>query len=249
MWFCTELCTLNKDGINFFVIVLTHKLPRQRKMAKASPDSYRLHGWCNTTHPRDIPFRVKDVIVVRIIDAHSHRLVNATVKRSALMRMLMHYAIEIYVRETGCVFSLGLYENRKKKITVQTPDKIVALSCKPKHKDNAYGAISEKQVQTVAQRIKELRREKALFLTTELNSGHIKLLKMMMRRCQPHPRFLNTWVFLPTQPHPYKIATIIHNTFNRRKRPLTHKQRKAYQCQTFALEFVRRPNVLANIYL
>ena len=217
-------------------------------MTKNSFGSYPLRGWCSTTHPRNVPFRVNDVMVVRIIDAHSNKLVNATAKRCALVRMVMHYAIEIYVRETGCVFSLGLYENSKRSITVQTPDKIVALSRKPKYKDRTYGAISEDNAQTVAQRIKELRREKALFLTTQLNPQHIKLLRAMMERCQPHPRFLNTWVFPPTHPHPYKIATIIHNTLNRRKRPMTHKQRKAYQCQTFAWEFVRRPNVLVKIY-
>lgn len=219
-----------------------------RKIRNCKPSSYQLHGWCNTTHPRNIPFRVNDTMVVRIIDAHSPKLVNTTAKRSKIVRMLMHYAIEIYVRETGCVFSLGLYENNTKTITVQTPDKIISLSRKAKYKDNTYGAVPEAAAQTVAQRIQQLRRKKALLLTASLNPDHLKLLKTMMKRCRPHPRVLNTWVFLPTHPHPYNLVPFLHNTLMRRKQPLTQKQRKAYQCQTFACEFVHRPKVLMKVY-
>ena len=219
-----------------------------RKIRNGRPPSYPLQGWCNTTHPRNIRFRVNDTMIVRIIDAHANKRVKTTAKRSKIVRMLMHYAIEIYVRETGCVFSIGLYENKTNTITVQTPDKIISLSRKTKYKDNTYGAVSEADAQTVAQRIQQLRRKKALLLTTSLNPDHLKLLKTMMKRCHPHPRMSNTWVFLPTRSHPYKKIPFVHNTLVRHKQPLTQKQRKAYECQQFAREFVHRPKVLMKIY-
>ena len=220
-----------------------------KKTTSNSPPTYAFKGLCNTTHPRHVRFQQGDVVVVRIVNIK----MNNTMKRLAYATKLyrenaLHYAVDIYVRASACVFSLGLSLNKDRTIRGQTPDQMVCLSCKTKYKASTYGQITEHDTGTVDQRIRLLKQKRAFVLQTALTTPHLKLLRHLTRHCSPHPSLPKLWLFQPTQPHLYKPFSTLHNRMYRRKPPRTAKQRKTYQCQSFALEFAHRPQKLMALF-
>jgi hypothetical protein len=161
----------------------------------------------------------------------------------------LHYAVDIYVRRSACVFSIGMSLNRNRTIRGQTPDQMVLLSCKPKYAQSTYGRIPEDATQqTVRERIRLLKDARAFVAQTRLNADHLSLLRKLGRRSTAHPSVDGVWLFQPAKPHSYQIFSTLHNHRHQRHRPLTQKQRKTYQCQSFALEFAHHPNTLSKIF-
>lgn len=211
--------------------------------------TYPLFGLCNTTHPRNIHFQTGDIIVVRIVNIKMNRTMKRVAQTSRLYRnTTLHYAVDIYVKNSACVFSIGMSLNRNRSIRGQTPDQMVCLSCKPKYADSTYGNIPENVKQTARERIRLLKQHRSFVMQTRLNADHLALLRKLARKAVAHPTVPKVWLFQPTQPHSYRIFSTLHNRLHQRKKPLTQKQRKAYQCQAFALEFARRPKTLGKIF-
>ena len=216
---------------------------------KRKSSTYPLHGLCNTTHPRNIRFQAGDMLVVRIVNVNLNGTLRRLAHHSRLYRNnILHYAVDIYVKDSACVFSIGMSLNKNRSIRGQTPDQMVCLSCKPRYANITYGKIPENGNQTARERISLLKRHRAFVMQTRLNADHLALLRKLVRKPDAHPTVPNVWLFQPTQPHCYRIFSTLHNRLHRSKKPLTQKQRRAYQCQTFALEFARRPKTLAKIF-
>lgn len=213
------------------------------------PSTYSVTGLCNTTHPYNVNFQEGDVVVVRIVNIKMSK----TMKRIAYATKryrnnVLHYAVDIYVRASACVFSLGLSLNKDRTIRGQTPDQMVCLSCKPKYKVSTYGQLAEHDTWTVDQRIRRLKQKHAFVLQTALTKHHLRLLRHLARHCTPHPSLPKLWLFQPTHPHLYKPFSTLHNRFYHRTPARTAKQRKTYQCQSFALEFAHQPQTLMALF-
>ena len=219
-------------------------------MKRVSPSAtYPLFGLCNTTHPRNIHFQTGDIVVVRIVNIKMNPATKRVAHASRLYRnTTLHYAVDIYVKNSACVFSFGMSLNRNRSIRGQTPDQMVCLSCKPKYAGSTYGNIPENVNQTARERIRLLKRQRSFVMETRLGTDHLALLHKLVRNAVAHPTIPRVWLFQPTQPHSYRIFSTLHNRLHQHKQPLTQKQRKTYQCQAFALEFARRPKTLGKIF-
>ena len=236
----------------------------------------------NTTHfklkgntsgrPKDIPFQIGDIVVVRTLGMLEHPKKKSSLfnlKKQVLSFILdnikqirnfcLHWVIEIYVRKTREIYTLGLGENLvDHTIWIQSPDVFVHLSEKPKYEHLFYGAVRLKKNEPVNERLQRIQKAKCLHTLTTLNKQQIDLLRKINSTMVHKKKIFRIWKIPDslTKKYKYKFSSM---TFRRQRRTSSvyetekekkriRAQREAYQCQKFVDEFLHHPHRLARMF-